>query len=68
MNENKVIKELNKKTFTQLKQKEVIKDGMIPKLDNAFTAIENGVKSVTIGSALELTKLMNHNAGTTITK
>ncbi len=64
---NKVIKELNKKTYAQLKAQEVIKDGMIPKLDNAFDALKRGVSHVTIGNANDLNKLMNHHAGTSIT-
>ena len=61
-------KELNRKTYTQLKAKEVIKDGMIPKLDNAFFALEKGVNSITIGKANELNKLIKSHAGTSITK
>ncbi len=45
LNGNKVIKDLNKKTYAQLKAKEIIKDGMIPKLDNAFDALKKGVKA-----------------------
>lgn len=67
LNGNKVIKELNKKTYAQLKAQEVIKDGMIPKLDNAFDALKKGVSHVTIGNANDLNKLMNHHAGTNIT-
>jgi acetylglutamate kinase len=40
--------------------------GMIPKLDNAFTAIEQGVAKVVIGNADELAALITGKAGTTI--
>ncbi len=68
LNGNKVIKELNERTYKELKQTEVIKDGMIPKLDNAFMALEKGVNKITIGKANELNKLLKQHAGTSITK
>jgi acetylglutamate kinase len=40
--------------------------GMIPKLDNAFTALKSGVKKVIIGKAENLKELINGNSGTTI--
>lgn len=67
LNGDKIIKELNKKNYAQLKAQEVIKDGMIPKLDNAFDAIKKGVSHVTVGNANELNKLIKHHAGTNIT-
>jgi acetylglutamate kinase len=39
---------------------------MIPKLDNAFQAIEAGVSRVIIGKAECLTELLNGHAGTTL--
>ena len=39
---------------------------MIPKLDNAFTALNSGVKKVIIGKAEELSRLINGKTGTTI--
>jgi acetylglutamate kinase len=41
--------------------------GMIPKLDNAFMALNSGVKKVIIGKAEELEKLISGAGGTTIT-
>jgi acetylglutamate kinase len=41
--------------------------GMIPKLDNAFAALNSGVKKVIIGKAEELEKLISGASGTTIT-
>lgn len=40
--------------------------GMIPKLDNAFAALNNGVKKVIIGKAEELESLLEGKSGTTI--
>jgi acetylglutamate kinase len=41
--------------------------GMIPKLDNAFAALNSGVKRVVIGKAEELDQLISGNSGTSIT-
>ncbi len=40
--------------------------GMIPKLDNAFTALNSGVKKVIIGKAENIKELIAGNAGTSI--
>jgi len=65
-NENTVIKNLHVGYYKELKETEKIFAGMIPKLDNAFKAIEAGVKKVIIGKAEELDMLISGNAGTTI--
>ena len=39
---------------------------MIPKLDNAFAAIDSGVKKVIIGKAENLQALVSGTSGTTI--
>jgi len=39
---------------------------MIPKLDNAFTALRSGVKKVIIGKAEQLPRLLTGESGTTI--
>lgn len=41
--------------------------GMIPKLDNAFAALNNGVKKVRIGKAEELEQLIAGKTGTLVT-
>lgn len=46
--DSSVIKELREDYFKELKEQGVIQDGMIPKLENAFEAINAGVKSVVI--------------------
>jgi acetylglutamate kinase len=40
--------------------------GMIPKLDNAFAALNSGVKKVIIGKAENLYQLLDGTSGTTI--
>lgn len=40
--------------------------GMIPKLDNAFAALNKGVYKVTIGKAEDLQQLTEHKSGTSI--
>ena len=66
-NEGSVISSINHLTFSQLKKENVIFEGMIPKIDNAFLALHGGVQSVIIGKAEKLIELMNGKAGTTIT-
>ncbi|MBI4944903.1 MAG: acetylglutamate kinase [Bacteroidetes bacterium] len=56
--ENSVIEKINLKEYEKLKTEGVISKGMIPKLDNAFDAIKQGVKSVVICHAKELNKLI----------
>ncbi len=46
-----VIENINTKTFQELIDKGVITDGMLPKLNNCFHAIENNVSKVCIGKA-----------------
>jgi acetylglutamate kinase len=70
--ESTVIKKLDWKYYQQLKapsngSKTKIFAGMIPKLDNAFTALNKGVKKVIIGKAEELEELIAGTCGTTIT-
>ncbi len=46
--DNSVISELNYNSFKELQQIGVISEGMIPKLDNGFSAMKNGVNQVLI--------------------
>jgi len=61
-----VIPEINLSYYQQLKSKNKIFAGMIPKLDNAFAALKSGVNKVTIGKAENLKELINGSSGTTI--
>jgi acetylglutamate kinase len=68
-----VIPVITKAYYEELKNplsggKALIFAGMIPKLDNAFAAIENGVGKVIIGKAEQLQQLIAGEAGTTIKK
>jgi acetylglutamate kinase len=62
-----VIPVIKPSSYNQLKAEQKIFAGMIPKLDNAFTALNNGVKKVIIGKAEELNELINGSKGTSIT-
>ena len=61
-----LIRQINKKDYKDLKRKKVIFAGMIPKLDNAFTALDSGVRKVVIGKAEHIHQLIKGEAGTTI--
>lgn len=73
--ESSVITKMNWEYYQQLKKPAdspsgdggKIFAGMIPKLDNAFTALRNGVKKVIIGKAEELNELINGTKGTSLT-
>lgn len=52
--DNSVISNLNPELYEKYKKEGVIYEGMIPKLDNAFSAIKNGVNQVIICHADEL--------------
>lgn len=57
-----VIPDINKTMFEQLVKDGIVQGGMIPKLENAFQAIEKGVKEVIITSASKF----GENEGTRI--
>lgn len=61
-----VIKSLNLSYYRELKEKNLVFAGMLPKLDNAFAALENGVKKVIIGQAMDIDQLVSGASGTTI--
>lgn len=65
--ENSVIPVLTKALYQQYKEEEKIFAGMIPKLDNAFAAIDKGVNKVIIGKAEALDKLTTGQTGTILT-
>jgi acetylglutamate kinase len=64
--DNTVIASLNYDYYSQLKTDKKIFAGMIPKLDNAFAALNSGVKKVIIGKAEQLEQLIAGKAGTSI--
>jgi acetylglutamate kinase len=61
-----VISSINPTYYQQLKSEQKIFAGMIPKLDNAFAALDRGVKKVIIGKAEQLSDLITGKAGTSI--
>lgn len=58
------ISSIDPEYYNELKRQGIISDGMIPKLDNAFEAIRNGLKEVCIGKADALSLLKEKNFGT----
>jgi acetylglutamate kinase len=64
--ENSVIKKINNQTYIELKKSNIISEGMIPKLDNCFYALDHNVSKVCIGQP---TMLFDHHSNfTTIQK
>ncbi|MBM3413120.1 MAG: acetylglutamate kinase [Bacteroidetes bacterium] len=63
-----VLSSIDAKAYQHLKSTGSIFAGMIPKLDNAFKALEKGVSRVLIGKAEKLHDLIQGKAGTTLVK
>ncbi|MBQ3026279.1 MAG: acetylglutamate kinase, partial [Alistipes sp.] len=63
--EESVISLITAADYPTLRSESIITKGMIPKIDNAFRAIEQGVSSVTIKHSAQL---CNPTTGTTITE
>lgn len=61
-----VIPAITQASYVQLKQQNIIFAGMIPKLDNAFAALNRGVHRVVIGKAEQLQQLIQQQSGTSI--
>src|SRR6267142_2308838 len=55
--EQSVIHQLNEVRYKQLHAQGAFADGILPKLENAFSAIRLGVKEVLIGDATDLLKI-----------
>lgn len=52
--DNAVIHLINREIHAQLLEEKVLTEGILPKLENAFAAIESGVKEVLIGHAADV--------------
>ena len=64
-----VIREIDPARYEELKIQQIIHSGMLPKLDNAFTAIACGVKAVVIGRSDDLGNMReNKPFGTRLSK
>ncbi|GAA4909584.1 acetylglutamate kinase [Mucilaginibacter defluvii] len=55
--EDSIIRDINPARYQELKEQQIIHSGMLPKLDNAFSAIACGVRSVIIGKSDDLGRL-----------
>jgi acetylglutamate kinase len=64
--EASVIPLITPSTYSELRAAEKIFAGMIPKLDNAFRALESGVDRVLIGQAEDLAALVSGRIGTAL--
>jgi acetylglutamate kinase len=58
--ESSLIGNINPAYYEELKKQQVIHSGMLPKLDNAFSAIACGVSGVVIGHSDDLSNLKNN--------
>ena len=67
-NNDSVIPVIYPENYVSLKASGQVNEGMIPKLDNAFEALQKGVSRIIIGDALDIEKLIAGKAGTTIQK
>lgn len=56
-----LIRKIDKQNFGQLKKDKKVQDGMIPKLDNAFQAISNGVSKVSIAHFASIGQLADED-------
>lgn len=68
--DNSIIPSLNIAQVEQLKEKQVITDGMLPKVQNIINALENNVEKVILCHAQNALSIVNENAknGTVFTK
>ena len=65
--EHSVISLITKEKYQQLLKEKKLFDGILPKIDNAFAAIDNGVTGVLIGDANNLLQnITEHHIGTLI--
>jgi acetylglutamate kinase len=62
-NDDSVIPLIDRQLFARLREEKVVEGGMIPKLDNAFKAIDRGVRQVKI---IHYSRISTPGAGTTI--
>ncbi len=67
--DDSIIRDMDPVRYEELKKKQIIHSGMLPKLDNAFTAIACGVKAVIIGRSDDLGELkQSKQFGTRLSK
>ncbi len=66
--DNSVVNLITKEKYKQLLEEKKLFDGIIPKIDNAFAAIDNGVKEVLIGDADDLLQNLTETTKGTLIK
>jgi acetylglutamate kinase len=67
--DDSVIRELNSENYPELSAKGIFSEGMIPKLENAFKTVNQGVNKVIIGNSNDIEGFFEENhAGTLIKK
>jgi acetylglutamate kinase len=67
--DDSLIRDIDPERYEQLKKDQIIHSGMLPKMDNAFTAISCGVNAVIIGHSDDLGQLKNKQGfGTRLSK
>ena len=67
--DNSVITRLTEKRYQELLAGNALADGILPKLENAFSSIHQGVKEVLIGHAVDLLRNTSYDTtGTLITQ
>ena len=64
--ESSVIAQLRPDSYEHLKQEQRLYAGILPKIDNAFAAMNKGVSKVIIGNSINLKDLIQGKSGTTI--
>ena len=64
--ESSVINLINKEKYRQLLADKKLADGILPKIDNAFAAIDSGVNEVLIGDANDLLQNVTENVKGTL--
>jgi acetylglutamate kinase len=62
--DSSVIENITSLEYLRYKEAGIINEGMIPKMENAFDAINKGVKSVYIGNASNLHLFQQRKFGT----
>jgi len=66
--ETSVITLINKEKYQQLLDDKKLADGILPKIENAFAAIDSGVNEVLIGDANDLLQNITENTIGTLIK
>jgi acetylglutamate kinase len=66
--ESSVIQLINKEKYQQLLDDKKLADGILPKIENAFAAIDSGVNEVLIGDANDLLQNITENTIGTLIK